>query len=84
MCSWSEAVGNDSKHWPDRAIKTRFLTDGIKDPIMSDLADDYDKLPDRGASPSSSPKQSHQQSCSRFGTSVTDGSGVGLSAEVRS
>jgi hypothetical protein len=54
MCApGANAVGNDSKHWRDRAIKTRVLTDGMKDPkttqIMSDLADDYDKLADRNA-----------------------------------
>jgi hypothetical protein len=27
VCSWSEALDNDPKHWRDHAIKTRVLTD---------------------------------------------------------
>jgi hypothetical protein len=53
VCSWSECGGQRSETLADHAIKTRVSTDGMKDPkttqIMSDLADDYDKLADRNA-----------------------------------
>ena len=42
---------NDAKHWRDRAVEMRVLSDEIKDPqaqrMMLKLANDYDKLADR-------------------------------------
>jgi len=44
---------NDVKHWRDRAAEMRVLAEGMKDPqttqIMSDLANDYEKLADRSS-----------------------------------